>query len=157
MLHPSQVVKQSFVSYGGRSQWCHPFVVWWRASPSADRYNDFTNRSWTWALLEVKHCHQWVSVDFCCCRGCKSQLMFCDVDLWYISWQRTRTLSATNLTTILIILKSARFEFVLFSKRFCTRLCFVLSFVFTYGGTEDFSLRLPCGVTLNFLGFASLC
>lgn len=27
------------------------------------------------------------------------QLMFCDVDLWCISWQRTRTLSATNLTT----------------------------------------------------------
>ena len=60
-------------------------------------------------------------------------------------------------TSPLLILKSARFEFVLFSKRFCTRLCFVLSFVFTYGGTEDLSLRLPCGVTLNFLGFASLC
>lgn len=85
----------------------------------------------------------------------ESQLMFCDVDLWCISWQRTRTLSATNLTTMLI-LKSARFEFVLFSKRFCTRLCFVLSFVFRYGGTKDSSLRLPCEATLNFLGFASL-
>ena len=39
--------------------------------------SDFTNRSWAWALLEVKHCHQWVTVDFWCCRGVPAYVLWC--------------------------------------------------------------------------------
>ena len=46
--------------------------------------------------------------------------------------------------TILYGLEMYTFRiFVFFSDRFCTRHCFVLSFVFTYGGAEDSSLQLP--------------
>lgn len=54
-----------------------------------------------------------------------------------------------------MVLKSTRLGFVFFSDWFCTRHCFVLSFVFTYGGAEDSSLQFPWGTTLNFLGFPS--
>lgn len=106
----------------------------------------FTNEFWK-IILDLELCHQWW-----CCRACQSQLMF------YVfftcrkfPWQRAHTLCITKPITTIYGLEKCTFRVCFLVWQILYKAMFVLSFVFTYDGTEDLGLQLRGNFKLSWL------